>query len=59
MIEHTADNCDKLAEHIVDDMDLKDMVRIITDQISDQFKDDPHHFKLTARDYDWESDNGS
>ena len=43
-VEHTKANCEKLAEAIVDSMELKDMIRAIYEQELEFFENDESCF---------------
>ena len=49
---HTTENCEKLAETIVDHMDLKDLMRTMQDIIEEQLQDDTGYFDTAWEDYE-------
>ena len=51
MAEHITENCERLADIIIDQMDPKDCMRILYDIYVEQFQSDKEYFDQCWTDY--------
>lgn len=51
MLQHTSENCAKLAERIVNAMDMSDLIRNAYDNLCDSFMNDKELFELEVENY--------